>query len=791
MSLLIATLLVPVIAPSGFFFPYVAPRNLFFRALTELGVLALLWTLCFGSDELDLRYEPIFWALVAFIAAAFLSAVFSPATRHSLFGDFERMGGVLAWVHLALFFLLLRAMGDEEWSWLLNAALLVGLFISVNAIVEHEQLARLSQTAGRAADAASATIGNAGLLAAYLLFAIGIACYLASTSFRFRLLYVAAAGIDLLALVYAENRSSVIGLALGVVVGAIIFSTISGRLRRRWMVPALAVVAAAAIFGISTAIRTFPNGTLALNTPVVLRRLASTSPVGRDESRTMQWRAAIEGFKDRPIVGYGPENHNLVWSAHFDPGIYAIATDVFDRTHNQYLEVLATTGLLGAVTFLGIWLAIGVTLARAYVDDRLSASSLAILCGLQVAYASYLLFWFVDINATMLWILVAALIASRENPHGVVRPIAERHPQLERAGLGLALMATLLIGVALYKGEYLPARVNLALAKVDGSRGSVGDALGEFPILAGTGVPQTAHTPMVMAEYLGSLHARFAAMRGNPRERRMLEIGFASTRQSFREEIHRDTLNDRLYTAQAGLLLDEADFYGSTDDIDHAISTLERAIDLSPHRIQPRLLLAKLYADDHEYARARSVLEAAVKADPDLGEPRYRLAEQYLRAGKSDSSQAMLESSLRHGYVGKPDIYLAIGKRLEFSGRGGEAARLYTSYLESKYTKAIWDGPGTVDKVIPSADIAVAAHLPLLYVRSQESELAIKSAAALSAFDSSQAAVVERFVTDVGSRRRNRWVARNSLLQCGSVGLSRKGEPATVDACSVFGRRRL
>jgi hypothetical protein len=101
----------------------------------------------------------------------------------------------------------------------------------------------------------------------------------------------------------------------------------------------------------------------------------------------------------------------------------------------------------------------------------------------------------------------------------------------------------------------------------------------------------------------------------------------------------------------------------------------------------------------------------------------------------------------------------------------------------------VWDGAGTIERTIPSADLAVAAHLPLLYVRSQESELAIKTAAALSAFDSSQTALVELFVSDVGSRRRSRWVARNSLLQCSSGG-SRTADPATLGACGVF-RKKL
>jgi tetratricopeptide (TPR) repeat protein len=633
-------------------------------------------------------------------------------------------------------------------------------------------------------------VGNPGLLAAYLLFGIGLAGYLASTSVRFRLLYLAAAGINLLGLVYAENRSTVIGLVLGGVMGSAIFAFLHSAPRRRWIAPAAAVGLALLVVGISAGIRAFPSGALTRSSPTVLQRLAFTNLAGSDESRTMQWRAAIDGFKDRPLLGYGLENHNLVWSAHFDPGIYHSDTDVFDRTHNQYLELLATTGLIGTLAFVGIWLAIAVTLIRAYRDERLSSASLAILSGLQVAYAAYLFFWFVDLNSTMLWILFAALIASRENPYGVVRPAIERSRVPRGVPVAAAALATLLVAVALYAEAYLPLRANRALDRIDASRGSVRETLAEFDVLAATPGHQSAHTPLVMGQYLASLRSRYPEMRRDPVERRMLEAAFARTDSAFRQEIHGDTLNDRLYTHRAGMLLGAASFYGSRSYVDEAIASLNKAIDLSPHRIQQRMLLATAYTEDGDNDRARVALEDAVKSDPDLGEPRYALARNYLRHGMSDSALVLLESSLRHGYVGAPEIYLAVGKRLEFSGRSAAAARVYSGYLEAKYTKAVWDRPGTIDRTIPTADIAVAAHLPLLYVRAQESELAIKTAAALSAFDSSRTALVDRFVSDVGSRRRSRWVAKNSLLPCASGRVSRSNDAATLDACGVF-RKKL
>jgi hypothetical protein len=140
--------------------------------------------------------------------------------------------------------------------------------------------------------------------------------------------------------------------------------------------------------------------------------------------------------------------------------------------------------------------------------------------------------------------------------------------------------------------------------------------------------------------------------------------------------------------------------------------------------------------------------------------------------------------------VGAPETYLSVGKRLEFSGRSNTAAKLYSDYLEAKYTEAVWDRSETIERPVPTADIAVAAHLPLLYMRASESELAIKSAAALSAFDPSRTMLVDRFVSDVGSRRRANWVAKNSLLPCTTSRRLRSSDAIAFGACGVF-RRKL
>jgi O-antigen ligase/tetratricopeptide (TPR) repeat protein len=788
--LLLASLLVPVIVPSGFFFPYVTPRNIFFRVIVEIGIAALVLALSFGRRKLDLRAEPIFWSLVGFLAAATLSALFSPAPTHSFFGDFERMGGVWAWLHLVFFFLLLRTLRDEDWGLVLNSALAVSLFVSVSAISQHSALASATAAGDTIVAASPSALGNSGLMAGYLLMNVALAGYVASTSVRYRLLYLLTGGVNLLALIYAANRSTVIGLVLGTMVGGVIFATLSTTSRKRWIVPLTAVALAIVVAGIAAGIRAFPESIVVRHAPTVLQRMAGTNPAGSAEVRTMQWRAAIEGFKDRPLLGYGLENHNLAWSAHFDSDIYRLETDTFDRTHNQFLEILATTGLVGTAAFLGIWLAIGLTLVRAYRAGRLSAPAVAVLSGLQVAYATYLFFWFVDLNSTMLWILIAALIASRGTVGSVVLETTGHASEGATARPVLAFAAIVVLAVAVYAEGYVPLRVNHALATIDSPSEPVTHTLARFEEIGSFAARQSAHTPIVMAYFIGSLGPRLREMQADPSQRQMLDRAFTESLAAFTREIHRDTLNDRLYTHKGALLMDAARFYGSASHRQQAIDAFHKAIELSPHRMQQRLQLARVYSGEGDYERALVVLSDAVKNDPRLGEPRYRLAEAYIGAGQSDSALAMLQSSLTLRYVGAPETYLSMGKRLEFSGRSDVAARLYSDYLEAKYTKAVWDRSGAIDRPVPTADIAVAAHLPLLYVRARDSELAIKTAAALSAFDPSRAPIVDRFVSDIGARRRASWVARNSLLPCPAARSSRWRDSVALGACGVF-RRKL
>ena len=583
--LLAVALLVPLVVVPGTFFPYVVPRNLLFRVTVELAAATRIVEVLITGKRLDLRREYILLALIGFLLAITVSSVFSAARTHSFFGDFERMGGVWAWLHLAGFFLLLRTLDEKYITWLLHMALAVGVGASVHAIVT-----RISYPE-------SLTIaGNPGLFAGYILIGLALAVYLANRYGRYGWLYLVVAAIELAALFIARNRSSVLGLLAGGSTAALVFAIGAGRRRRRLIPPAVAAVLVVGVVATIMMLRTGGTARVPVRVPAVLSRIAETDFGGVDAPRTFQWEASLAAFRERPLLGFGLENHHLVWSAHFDPRSEQIGVGVFDRAHNQYLEILATTGIFGAVAFVAIWGAIAYSLRRAYAERRLSVGELGVMAGANVAYGAYLVFWFVDINAAIIWLLLAGLIAARSNPVPVLGGIGRR---LSRP---VAVAGVVVTGAALafiiHGQAYVPLRASFALATLDSYGGNGAPPTAAVETITRSPARQTSHFASVLSGFVHTWNSSDELDTTRSRARKKeLSLAFQEAISAFDAELGRDPLNERLHTAAAQLLMEAATFYDSPTYLARAIVMLEKAIELSPRKTRQRHLLAKALAD--------------------------------------------------------------------------------------------------------------------------------------------------------------------------------------------------
>lgn len=212
-----------------------------------------------------------------------------------------------------------------------------------------------------------------------------------------RMLYGFAAVIMAIALAASLSRGGIISLA-----GGLLFIVIAGiaytrRIKRQFQ--ATDVVgdfsanynrsslinfgAVALIFG---AIMT---GTLWIGNSAVIDRLTKNNVVGTDEkaeslenSRGWIWKNSITMFRKNPVSGVGMGAFETAYPQYSSDNI-GLSQSV-DRAHNDYLQVLSDTGLVGGAIALAFILAVFFVVGRSLRAREPFCAGLAIGCGAAV-----------------------------------------------------------------------------------------------------------------------------------------------------------------------------------------------------------------------------------------------------------------------------------------------------------------------------------------------------------------------------------------------------------------------
>jgi len=344
-----------IVTPNSFislslFFPFITGKNFFFRILVE--IVAGLWLILAYRDKTARpKSSWILWSLLAYLGIATLATVFGQNPIRSFWSNFERMEGLIAYIHNFLFFLVLVSVvkTKETWRWLLKTSLGVSVITSWIALLQLAGKAEIHQSGSRL----DATLGNSAYLAVYMLFSIFVAVYLLITSRNkiAKWIYGVIAFLETIILYYTATRGALLGLIGGVVL-ILIFAAWrkQGPVRKATLSALVAIVALIIIF---IGVR---------NTPVikenqVLSRFATLS--WNDPSilaRKQIWTMSFEGFKEHPILGWGPENYPLVFQKYYTPNMYS-QEPWFDRSHNIVLDNLINAGLLGLLSYLAIFIA--------------------------------------------------------------------------------------------------------------------------------------------------------------------------------------------------------------------------------------------------------------------------------------------------------------------------------------------------------------------------------------------------------------------------------------------------
>ena len=137
--------------------------------------------------------------------------------------------------------------------------------------------------------------------------------------------------------------------------------------------------------------------------------VSSSQPGAADGDRVINRRLAIQAFKERPLLGYGIGNFGL-YAEHAYPEMYA-GTNGKVTVNNEYYEILAETGILGALALLGFALSLAMAVFKSLrrninLEQRTWIIALtAIATGFAVQYYAFSTLYIMHI-----WVVLGLLM---------------------------------------------------------------------------------------------------------------------------------------------------------------------------------------------------------------------------------------------------------------------------------------------------------------------------------------------------------------------------------------------
>ncbi|MBI3942630.1 MAG: O-antigen ligase family protein [Chloroflexi bacterium] len=366
-------------------------------------------------------YTPILIITAILLVAYVFSVITSVSPRVSFWGSYLRRDGLLA-------FLVYLLLGGLTWwiirNWtrllrLFTTMLLASVPVSLFGIMQHFNLDPIHWSDDLTQRVGS-TLGWPVFIAAYLIMVIPITLLFLWWSWRGPMdtrpgsqpgrqwgsvvLYSGILVLQLLALFFTQSRGPTMGLAAGLGIGLLVLVAYKAKrtIAYLFIVGAAALVLFLALFNLPDS----PLPKFVLLRPFQRIFLLNPAMSGEAQWRLNVWRSSTALLKEDParlLTGYGPESlyviFNRVYPQGSPPGLLA------DRAHNETLDNLIRSGILGLVAFLGLYLTIFFQALRALgLAPSARSRSLYLLCTLGTGLLGLAGVWLIGRGTTLSWL---------------------------------------------------------------------------------------------------------------------------------------------------------------------------------------------------------------------------------------------------------------------------------------------------------------------------------------------------------------------------------------------------
>jgi len=392
------------------FFGYVSAKMVYINALCQ--IIFICWVIL---AILYKKYRPklnlISLALGIYVLVLILSSIFGSNPTNSFWSNFARSTGTILIIHLFLFFCAAQAMFDKKvWHELIGIAAVVGALISMTIILGMLGIFNKSQATDYG------TMGNSSFLATYLLFALFFAVYLGwSKEPKIRKMWVLeendikftlklSAFIIIFGLALSTGRAAATASLIGLLLVFLFYRAYGNpdfKTKKIFKVTLFIILA-----GILCA-------AIGLNIPnsFVQKQFSKIASVNRPVVWQISWQVA----KERPLLGWGPENFETAFAKKVSPKLFLVSNGIeyrFDRAHSVFWDHLVETGFIGLVSYIILMASVFFVLCKKFLKTQNNIWLVAVFVCLLISYILQNLTVFDTPTSYFFFFFVLAFLAS-------------------------------------------------------------------------------------------------------------------------------------------------------------------------------------------------------------------------------------------------------------------------------------------------------------------------------------------------------------------------------------------
>jgi len=609
--------------------------------LVEIVVVLVLLLWAGGRVQFKgFKRQYFFWIFFGLIIVESIAAFFGESVLASFFGDMERMWGIITMFHIFLFYIVARIFfGEREWRVFFNVSFITSLLVSAYGIIQRNpDFFRVYLFDAGEGSRITSTLGNPVYVAMYLLFHIGFALYflMLSNGRKIRYFYGAVIAVDFYAFTLTDIRGAYVGLVLGAAVAAILYAFLGKRKRLKQAIVGMFVLG---VIVISLGVR-FRSSDMVRHTPILGRLSTISIQDETTQTRFIGWNAAMQGFLKDPLTGVGMENYGVLFNEYFPARYYLFAPTetYFDRAHNQFLNVLAESGILALLLYLGFPVLLGWYLIQGYRNKRFELGEFLLFSGLIVAYFVHLFFVFDDIQSLLFFVALLGIIEFRY--YGSVVHTSVDAGAVHRKKTARSMLVAIIILLALYSAVHL----NFNVVRAAGYSGKAflsqdsNESIENYRRALAVNLIPSENAVLNFSEYLIGLSEKQGDIQAQSSFKTNVVAAFSEAEQALLREIEKKP-NDVIFYVKLGQLNNT--WFLLDNEVSHlskAIAYVERGMPLSLERIQLYLILGESYVLAGESEKAVEVLEQAVRLEPKFSATYYYLGRALLTNGQLEEA---------------------------------------------------------------------------------------------------------------------------------------------------------